>query len=169
MKLLGAILVFGAFAAAGITKVAALKTELATLRGIIRLIEMIKNEIVTRRTTVRRIADRLPEHSDRYTSAFAVSLREKMCLLGEMSLGQLWSCCVSKELTALNADCREALTALGDSIGRYDAELQQEAFERCIQKLSKCEQVLTEAYSGSRKLYFGTFGAAGMIAVIVLI
>lgn len=169
MKLFGALLIMSAFFAVGITKAAELKNELFTLRGVIRLTELMKNEIVTRRTRLPALSEMLASASDKYTARFANGFCTELDLLGQRSFADIWRESVQNGLSALSNDCKNELVSLGGSIGRYDAELQQAAFERCIEKLTDSEKQLSYTYLSNRKVYLGVFGGTGLIAVILLI
>lgn len=169
IKLIGAVLILASFLTGAALKVNGLKKELFTLRGMIRLTEMMKNEIVARRTRLVKLSDMLIPASDEYTKAFTQSLKNGLEQLGEKSFFEIWRGCVDTELRALAPDCREALISLGSSIGRYDAQLQQSAFERCTESLCESENRISRSYINDRKMYFGTFAGAGIVAVIVLI
>lgn len=169
MKLFAELLIMSAFFAVGITKAAELKNELFTLRGAIRLIELMKNEIVTRRTRLPVLSEMLISASDKYTAQFANKFSTALESLGERSLADIWHESIKNGLSALSNDCKNELISLGGSIGRYDAELQQAAFERCIEKLADSEKRLSDSYLSNRKMYLGVFGGTGLIAVILLI
>lgn len=168
IKLFGALLVFSAFFAGGAVKASALKNELFTLRGMIQLTELMKNEIVARRTRLQSLAEMLLAASDKYTADFAESLCAGLRKLGEKSFADIWRESIDGGLGALSKECRMLLAELGGSIGRYDVELQQAAFERCIYRLCEHERALSGSYSSNRKMYFGVFGGTGLIALILL-
>lgn len=169
MKLLGAVLLTAAASVMGFFKARELKVSSQSLREIISLLELMRNEICTRRTPIKQIfsCSNLPDY--RYMNSFISSLETELSSLGSKSFTQIWCENAEKTLQMLSKSSRQALKDLGSSIGKYDAELQAASIDRCISELSSEYEKLNEGLKNNEKMYIGLGTGIGLIAAIILV
>ncbi len=168
MELLGMLLLTASAAYIGISKANELKCRAETLRELIAMLEMLRCEICTRHTPVKKALSLIPQDSRR-ALAFAESLSDSLDKLGEKSFGMLWNDSINAALCILTPTQKALLSQLGGSIGRYSAELQSAAIERCMQGLGREYEKLSAALISSRKMYIGIGTGTGLILSIVLL
>ena len=103
------------------------------------------------------------------TESFAASVCERLKSLDESSFSELWNESVSENLSCLPQRCTTALCELGASLGRYDAELQSAAADRCLSLL--CSELAAEEakQKANEKMYIGLCGGLSLIAALVLV
>lgn len=169
MKLLGAVLFAAAASVMGFFKARELKASLQSLKEIISLLELIRNEICTRRTPLKQLfsCSNLPDY--RYINAFLSGLEAGLPSLGSKSFAQIWCDNAEKTLQMLSKSSRQALKDLGSSIGKYDAELQASSIDRCISELSGEYEKLNEGLKNNEKMYIGLGTGIGLIFAIILV
>ena len=169
MRLLGALLLTAAASVMGFFKARAHKASAQSLKEIISLLELMRNAICTRRTPIKQIfsCSNLPDY--RYMNSFISSLETELSNLGSKNFTQI--CCenAEKTLQMLSKSSKQALKALGSSIGKYDAELQAASIDRCISELNDEYKKLNEGLKNNEKMYSGLGTGIGLIAAIILV
>lgn len=169
MRFIGAVLLTMAASAMGYFKSKELKSQASTLYETISLLELIRNEICTRRTPLIQIFEgsNLPEY--RYISQFICDIRAGLSELGGKSFTYMWCECTDKRLYYLNERNRQAVKNLGSSLGKYDAELQAAAIDRCISELTGEYSILNAGLKNNEKMYIGLGTGIGLIFSIILV
>ena len=169
MKLIGAIMLTAAASVMGFFKARDLKAALQALREMISLLELMRNEIFTRRTPIKQIfsCSNLPDY--RYMNSFISSLETELSSLGSKSFTQIWCENAEKTLQMLSKSSKQALKALGSSIGKYDAELQAACIDRCMSELNSEYAKLNEGLRNNEKMYIGLGTGIGLIFAIILV
>lgn len=167
MRIIGAIILTAAAASLGIVKARELKCCSDTLCELNVMLEIMKNEIYTRRSPLKKAILCVP--AGRYTRKFIDKLYEELKSLNERTFSQIWSECVNNCLMHLSDEQKSALKELGSTLGRYDAELQAQALDRCMASLSNDYSRLYVELSSKRKMYIGAGTCMGLILSIILL
>lgn len=169
MKIIGLVLLTAAAAAVGIFKASELKKTVDMLSELIAFLELMRNEICTRRTPMKQLlsANTLPEY--KCIQPFTSALVEQLKLLGNMSFFQIWTECVNKNILLISEESKNCLISLGSSLGRYDAQLQAAAIDRCISELGREYKGLCANLKSNQKMYIGLGTGMGLIVSIILI
>lgn len=169
MKIIGLVLLTAAAAAIGVFKASELKKSVALLSELIAFLELMRNEICSRRTPMKQLlsANTLPEY--KYIQSFTSALDEQLKLLGNISFFQIWTECVNEYILLISQESRRNLINLGSSLGRYDAQLQATAIDRCISELEREYKSLCANMRSNQKMYIGLGTGMGLIVSIILI
>ncbi len=169
MSYIGAILLTASAALIGIFKAAELKKSVEILSELTSLLELLRNEICTRRTPMKQVLSvkALPEY--KYIQPFVLSLDERLKLLGNKSFAHIWAECITESITNLSEESRNSLVNLGSSLGRYDAQLQAASIDRCIGDLEREYKSIYENLKCNQKMYIGLGTGMGLIVSIILI
>ncbi len=169
MKLLGAVMLAAAASVMGFYKARELKVSQQTLREILSLLELMRNEICTRRTPLKQLfsCSNLPDY--RYINGFINELEAELPSLGSKTFAQIWCESAEKTLQMLTKSSRQALKDLGSSIGKYDAVLQAASIDRCISELNGEYEKLNEGLKNNEKMYIGLGTGIGLIFAIILV
>ena len=169
MKIIGLVLLTAAAAAIGVFKASELKKCVAALSELIAFLELIRNEICTRRTPMKQLMSANNLHEYKYIKPFTSALDEHMNMLGNMSFSQIWTECVNENISFISEESRSCLINLGSSLGRYDAQLQAAAIDRCINALEREYKDLCTDLKSNQKMYIGLGTGMGLIVSIILI
>lgn len=169
MNLFGASLIVVAGFYIGFLKASEIRRRVAVLRGVCTMTELIRNEISSRRTPMDELFSMLQKSGPKTTESFAASVCDRLKSLDESSFSELWNESVSENLSCLPQRCTTALCELGASLGRYDAELQSAAADRCLSLL--CSELAAEEakQKANEKMYIGLCGGLSLIAALVLV
>lgn len=169
MKLFGAVLLAAASTAIGLLKALGLKSSVLTLRETISLLELVRNEICTRKTPLKQIFNcaNLPDY--RCITEFVNTIEAEISKLGNKTFAQIWCESIDEHLLPLSEKSRQALKNLGSSLGKYDAELQAASIDRCIDELTVEYSVLNEGLKCNEKMFIGLGTGIGLIFAIILI
>ncbi len=116
------------------------------------------------RVPLPELTERLAENSELF-AAFSRHFDE----LGEEPLSVLWerACREGGERMGLLPEDREALQALGDSLGS-GLEEQSEALKRCCERLEYCRDTSRAAVAERGKLY-GALGVSAGLALALML
>ena len=169
MRLLAALLLSFSALSIGIMRARELKNTVQCLRELITLLELIKNEICTRRTPLGSILSQAGRMELGFVGAFVLCLTENLGAIGEKSFGELWTDCIGKTLGHLPQSVRSELAAVGGCIGRYDAELQAQSLDRCISVIKRELDIKTASLASGQRLSISLALSAGLIVSIILI
>ena len=72
-------------------------------------------------------------------------------------------------MTQLSQASIVSVKSLGSSLGRYDAEIQCAAIERCMALLSQEQQAFSSGLSANKRMYIGISSGTGLIIAIMLL
>lgn len=169
MNLLGAILLISGGLAAGIMKACALTEADRTYSAMIQALSFINSEISSRRAPLDDILLRLKANCPRQISIFVSRLSDGLLKLDEQTFCAVWTSSAEDCLQSLSPQSVAAVAALGLSLGRYDADMQCAALERCMAELSSERDEMRLRLSANKRMYIGLGGAGGLILAIVLI
>lgn len=169
MTYFGAIILVLSALYIGVSKAREERLKTKTLRELCAALEILKNEICTNKTPVAKVISMQSLKSQKTLKQFFTELEKGFSDLGERRFSDIWCDSLSNTLNVLPEKSKAELLALGNSIGRYDSDLQKSAIERCIYTLqSECES-LESGLNNNERMYIGLSGGAGLILALMLI
>ncbi len=169
MSYVGAILITVSAALIGFSKAYELKKSVETLSELVSLLELLRNEICTRRTPMKQVLSTGFISGYKHIKPFVLSLNEHLSLLGNKSFSQIWAECIADSITNISDESRSCLVNLGSSLGRYDAQLQAASIDRCISELEHEYKSIYQNLKSNQKMYIGLAAGMGLIVSIILI
>lgn len=169
VKLAGIVLLLTGSVGLGLSAIRRLEHRVTTLRALTDALQVMECEmdfhIPTMKEMLLEAAQRTKEPASRFLSACAQGMEE----LQERPLFDLWKQCMLDELPELTPCDLDALLALGEILGRYDAEGQRNAIAAARSRLSDCLADAREERRRKGRVYGALSVTAGMFAVILLI
>lgn len=169
MRLIAAGMIVFSCAAFGIIKAHGLTELDRTYSSLISALELIKSEIYTSHTPLDSVLSLVMQSSDKSVKPFFDAVISGLSELGDSSFCDIWTASVQSELTALPKSCVQSLVSLGNSLGRYDADMQKCAIERCSVALEAARSELRAASVANKRMYVGTGASAGLIIAIIML
>ena len=166
MRLLAALMLVAASGAFGYSLVLAEKRRERLVNGMITRLEILRSEISARLSPLPDCFRLLSETGPEACRSFYSSLLDTMDALGEMEFARLWDACLSVQ--ELPAEAASALSELGKSLGRYSAQEQRSAIERCIERLKFCSAERHEKSQQTARLRLGLPLCAGVLLAVIL-
>ena len=169
MTYIGALILIISALFVGVSRAKEEKHKVKTLRELCSALDIFKNEICANKTPIGKVAAMESLKAFSNLRPFFTELEYQFESLGEKRFTDIWSESVLKTLKQIPEKSKNELIALGNSLGRYDSDLQRAVIERCIQVLkSECEE-LERGLSDNEKMYIGLYGGAGLILALALI
>ncbi|MCL2843067.1 MAG: stage III sporulation protein AB [Oscillospiraceae bacterium] len=170
LSLIGAVLVIGATATFGLASLWRMGARVRILSALIATLETMKSEICDRMTPVPELVDKLSEEAPPPVDMFFCKLRQAMGEIGIRSFYFLWKAALlaSPELELRDPE-REALIALGQSLGRYDAAEQRDAFTYTQRRLESYLRHAEEERAKQGKVHAALGITVGVFVVIILL
>ena len=169
MTYLGALIVVIAAFSVGIAKAKEEKRKVDILRELCSFLEVVKNEICTNKTPLKKLFKSESLKGLTHIGGFVSSVSAGFSELGEKRFCDIWSEALDDSLDILTEKSKSALLSLGTSLGRYDSEMQKCAIERCLHTLqNECEE-LEGSLPNNERMYIGLGGGAGLILALMLI
>ena len=169
MRYFGAITITLAALFIGISKAREERMKTQLLRELCSLLEIMKNEICTNKTPINRVFSMQNLNSFRYVKPFAESIKTEINTIGDRRFCDIWCDCVNEKLSTLPEKSMSALLALGNCLGRYDAEMQKKSIERCMADIQAEHESAESSLKNNEKMYIGLGGGAGAIIALMLI
>ena len=169
MNWLGAVIIVVACSVIGIEKACSLGNTEKCYAALISMLEIAKGEICTRRAPMDEVFTVLEEGTAKPVRPFVSGAAEQLEALGEHSFAEIWCGCADKYLQQLSPASLAAVKSLGGSLGRYDADLQCAAIDRCMAVLSQEQQLFGSGLSANKRMYIGIGSGAGLIIAIMLL
>ena len=159
IKLIGAILITGGMASAGIAAVHKLSARIDLIARLLSALEIMQSEICFRLTPIPEVAEIISKGSRGEVKAMFDIVAEGAKNLGSHSLNTIWGKAVSETCKLLNPEEMYVVVGLGNSLGRYDSENQVSAIEYVRRRLERC---LTDA-EAEKKRQGRMYGALGLL------
>ena len=169
MNWLGAVIIVAACSVIGIKKACSLGNTEKCYAALISMLEIAKGEICTRRAPMDEVFTVLEEGAAKQVKPFVSAAAAQLAALGEHSFAEIWCGCADKYLQQLSPASLAAVKSLGGSLGRYDAEMQCAAIERCMAVLSQEQQIFSSNLSENKRMYIGIGSGTGLIIAIMLL
>lgn len=167
MKLLGTVFVILSCTALGIMKARSLARENEAYAELISALTLMKGEICSRASSMDEVFRLLNTEKRSCTSAFFSKICRDMSDIGNISLKAIWQ--QAADTLCISSDGVQAVKALGNVLGRYDAQAQSAAIERCMLALSAEQNALREKLNENKRMYIGIGAASGLVLAILLI
>ncbi len=169
MKLAASVMIVFACTAVGIIKARGLTELDSTYSSLLSALELLKNEICTNMTPLCGALELAGRSSDKPVKNFLGSVGAGLPSLGSSTFSDIWSAAVKHELPMLPESCSSSLVSLGNSLGRYDADLQRLAIERCSAQIAAAQCSLRENACANKRMYVGAGASTGLIVVILML
>lgn len=167
MKLLGTMFVILSCTALGIMKARSLARENEAYAELISALTLMKSEICSRSSSMDEVFRLLNTGKNGCTSAFFYQLSSKMPEIGDVSLKTIWQ--RAADTLCISQDGVQAVKALGNVLGRYDAQAQAAAIDRCMLTLLSEQDALRERLNENKRMYVGIGAASGLMLALLLI
>lgn len=169
MTYFGAIILVISALYIGVSKAREERLRVKTLRELCSALEILKNEICTNRTSLGKLISMQSLHSSDALDSFFSELEKCFSDLGDRRFSDIWNECIESSLSILPDKSKGELIALGNSLGRYDSDLQMQAIQRCAYAL-ECEcEALENGLLNNEKMYIGLSGGTGLILALMLV
>lgn len=168
MNWLGAVIIVVACSVIGINKARALENTERCYLALISMLEIAKGEICTRKAPMDEVLTVLEHGAAKPVIPFVSGVAERLGALGECSFSEIWFGCADMYLPQLSPAATAAVKSLGSSLGRYDADMQCAAIERCMAILSQEQQEHKAGLSACKRMYIGISSGTGLIIAIML-
>ena len=169
MRYVGAITICLAALFIGLSRAREEKVKTQLLRELCSLLEIMKSEISDNKTALIKLFSMQNLNSFELIFPFIESINMGISSIGDRRFNDIWCGCVSEKLSILPEKSMSALLSLGNSLGRYDAEMQKSSIERCIAKVSAECEAAENSLKNNEKMYIGLGGGAGAILALMLI
>lgn len=169
MRYMGCILlVMGGFYL-GVRRAGDVKAKVATLRAVCAMIELIKNEICSRRTPLNELFLSLSSSAPREVLPFVKDVSGRLSTLGEYSFSEIWRSSADENLGVLSEQSLCAVSEFGQSLGRYEASLQGSAADRAMAILGSELKKLESTARAEEKMHIALGGGLSLIAALMLL
>lgn len=169
MTYLGALILVISALYIGISKAREERLKAKTLSELCSALEILKNEICATKTPIGKVISMESLKSLETLIPFFDELEKGFSDLGNRRFSHIWCDSVSTTLNILPIKSRTELAALGNSLGRYDSDLQKSAIERCARTLQDECTAIEKGLSNNEKMYIGLSGGAGLILALMLV
>lgn len=168
MHWLGAVIIVAACSVIGINKARWLGNTERCYSALILMMEVAKGEICTRKAPMDEVLGVLEHGAAKPVIPFISGVAERLDTLGERSFSEIWCSCADTYLPQLSPAAIASVKSLGSSLGRYDADIQCAAIERCMAILSQEQQEHKAGLSAGKRMYIGISSGTGLIIAIML-
>ncbi len=153
----------------GLGKAYSLQLRKRCLSGMISALNLAASEIGTLSSPTPEVLRRLSGSYQRDVRDFFESVLSSLYKDDGECLGDIWRSAVYEELQSLNAQQKEEIAGLSDTMGRYDGDEQAAAMRRCIIRLEGELETVSEKASGALRLYGGLGLCAGLMLAFIMI
>lgn len=163
MRLLLSLILFLSAGWIGLQRSAECRREPLSLLALADSLAVLQSETCVRRTP-------LPAALLRCSNTFSdTKYFYQMLLIGiqtERPISEVWYDAAMR-LHLGSGEARHALLALGEQIGRYDAQTQETAFVVCIESLRGCASQIGKTSKINARLAIGLSAVCGLLLAIV--
>lgn len=168
LRLAGGLCVVLGSAALGLHGVFRLKERVRVLRRLLEALAYLEEELAFQLTPLTALLQRLGQGTEGPVGHFFSECLASFQKAPEAGLRESWQRAMEARLPMLAEAEREALSALGTMLGRYDAQGQQKAIRHTAARLETCLAAACEARDRLGRVYAVVGAAGGLLAVIVL-
>ena len=170
LNIIGAVLIIGATAVAGLSSVWRMGIRIRVLSELIAAIETMKSEICDRFTPIPALLEQLAHEAGPPVDQLFHRAAGGMETIGMQSVYSIWKTAV-EDVSALELmkEERQTLIDLGRTLGRYDTEQQRGTFDYTLRRL---EDYLrrAEAERAKHGRVHAVLGiAVGVFVVVILL
>ncbi len=168
-KLIGAILVAGGAATAGMLASSRLRTRTEALSGLLSSIDIMQSEIFFRLTPLPELIKILAGQSSEPARTLFLNCFSHLGSLGQKPFSAIWSQSVEESRgLELTSGEKKTLVELGGILGRYDADGQIKAIAYIKRRLESCLDASLREKEKQGKLY-RTLGVVTGIAIVIIL
>lgn len=164
MRLTGAVLLAAAGLLAGLTARRAMEARVRRLTELLGFLELLSMELGRFRTPMPELFGGLAGRTRGAASELCERVSAGLDRLGERTFSDIWA----EAAAPLPAEERDLLGPLGAVLGRYGAEEQLLAVDRCRHDTEQAREAAAAALRDRGRLAVG-LGAAGGAALAVLL
>lgn len=167
VKVFGGILLITACTALGVGKAWSLRRRAGVLTELVTALELMRGEICVYLTPMPQLLEMLVQETHA-AQCFFRKILSGLDGLGAQSFASIWDKALG-ELSVLSRDELSVLSALGATLGRYDAHEQEVAISRAIAQLQTMLDLERRQLGAATKLYVGLGASLGLIFTIALV
>lgn len=167
LRLMGAVLVAGGGALAGLLAVMRLQERVRTLSSFLGALELMESEIRFRLTPVPELLEFLIPRTGEPACSFFRVCRKEWEKREEESFSRIWQKGLEILLPAVPE--REVLGQLGEILGRYDVEGQRQAIAYVRRRLELLLRQAEEERRSRGRAYLASGVAAGLCSAVILL
>ncbi len=168
MKAIGAALIVTSGALWGSFRAWELRERYRLLEAVASALELLSGEVTCRLTPLPEAAELLARSGPEVLRDFFGGLAADMDQLGRRGFADIWRERVAA-LQGLDGDEAEALGALSGTLGRYGAQEQQGALERCREYFTLRARQAQAQCDTTGRMYAGLGVTAGLITAVALL
>ena len=170
LRLTGAALVVLACTLCGLLQRSRLRQRERALAAVCVTLAQLRAEIVERRAPIREIAQTLRENAPVPCRAWFSALSDALDANADAGFAAKWRHVLeTRAELPLRGEELEALCLLGLSLGRYDAEEQGAAIDRCLREMEHAHTHAREEAQTKGRLCMGLAPALGALLAVVLL
>ncbi len=168
MRWVGAILVAGGAAAAGLTAIQRLGSHVRLLSALVNALEVMQSEIYFNLVALPELIGQLARRAAPPARPFFAHASKQMKLLGEESFQTLWHKALSETGAEWRTAEKDVLMDLGGLLGRYDSEAQSRAISYAKERMSELLAKAEDERARQSRIY-GTLGVACGLAIVIIL
>ena len=171
LKMMGAVMVFGACAALGLSARQNLRRRVAAADAMLLALSLIGSEISCRRAPLPEIIGELAENENPTIRLVFSGLRRRLREQNGLSLSYLWRANLRDNRTEIGLSAVECdiLCEAANYLGRYGAAEQTAGLEQVRRRLSAAREAAAEELQNKGNLYRTCGIALGILVILVLI
>lgn len=166
MKLAGAALLAAAFGLFGLRLAAEQRKSEKLLAALMTSLEILRGEISARLTPLPDCAVSLAVSGPYESRQFYASLAAGLDSLGDLGFSSIWDACLAP--LGISPGARGALSDLGRSLGKFNAEEQAAAIDRCLGRLKALYEEMLNNSRPAVQLKLGLSFGAGLLLAVML-
>lgn len=171
LKLMGAVLIFGACASLGLSARQGLRQRVSSADAMLLALALIEGEIASRRTPVPEIVGQLSESDNAAIRTVFGALYRRLLMADGLSLGYHWRAALreTRDEVGLDRDACDILCEAAAWLGRYDAGEQIAGLRQIARRLRAARDAAAGELQNKGNLYRTCGVALGLLVVLVLI
>ena len=166
-RLIGAALLVGGCAGAGLRCRRAMREKVRVLADLIAALGRIRSELVTNRTPLGELTAQLAGNGPSAARDMFAFLAAGLKMPGDEGFSALWRCSLQR-CPALDGEGTAALERLGAVLGRYSVGEQAAAIDRCTAELERQLRAAREKLQRDGALAPALATAAGLVGSVLL-
>ncbi|MDO4270749.1 MAG: stage III sporulation protein AB [Eubacteriales bacterium] len=171
LKLIGAVMIFGACAALGLSARQNLRRRVLAADAMLLALSLLESEISCRRAPLPELIEQLSENENAVIREVFCSLKRRLTEAAGLSLGYLWRKNLRdkrEEIGLGTAEC-DILCEAANYLGRYDAAEQTAGLRQVARRLSASRDAAAGELQNKGNLYRTCGIALGILVILVLI
>ena len=163
MRLFGALFIMMAGGLLGCMPLVKLRERIKTLDTLIGELKRMRAELHSYGLSIPELMQKMGE------SVIFSSVRDSIEMDGAMAFAMGWKGCVAKCESCLTPQECQAVSALGDVLGRYAMEEQLSALDEVVEILQNGKEETKQRLQSVSRLYMGTSLCLSAMLVVLLL